>query len=70
VLDALLAEAGQVPRGELETTRLGLRLTEDEVEELRGRLQDLLDDFARRPKASDATPWSVFVALHPDAGRR
>lgn len=69
VLDAFLAEAGKVPASELETTRLGLRLTADEVTELRSRLQELLDDFAGRPTSSEATPWSVFVAMHPDASR-
>lgn len=69
VLAAFLAEAEQVPAGALETSRLGLRLTDDEVQELRQRLHDLLEEFHRRPTSPDAEPWSVFLALHPDAGR-
>lgn len=69
VLAAFLAEAEQVPAGALETSRLGLRLTGSEVEELRQRLHDLLEEFHRRPTSPDAEPWSVFLALHPDAGR-
>ncbi|HSE08767.1 MAG TPA: winged helix-turn-helix domain-containing protein [Nocardioidaceae bacterium] len=70
VLDAFLGEAGQVPLDDIETTRLGLRLTAEEVEELRRRLQQLFDEFASRPHASGAEPWSLFLAMHPDAGRR
>ena len=69
MLAAFLAEVEQVPAGALETSRLGLRLTDDEVEELRKRLHDLLEEFHRRPASPDAEPWSVFLALHPDAGR-
>jgi DNA-binding IclR family transcriptional regulator len=70
VLAAFLAEAEQAPPGTLQTTRLGLRLTEDEVDELGSRLLEVLEEFRRRPVDPDAAPWSVFVALHPDAGRR
>ncbi|GAB2749553.1 ArsR/SmtB family transcription factor [Nocardioides pakistanensis] len=70
VLAAFLAEAEQVPAEQLETSRLGLRLTGDEVAELRRRLDALLEEFRSRPAAPDAEAWSLFVALHPDAGRR
>ena len=70
VLAAFLAEAQQAPHGTLQTTRLGLRLTEDEVDELGSRLLEVLEEFRRRPVDPDAAPWSVFVAMHPDAGRR
>lgn len=70
VLAAFLSEAEQAPAGTLQTTRLGLRLTEDEVDELGTRMLDVLEEFRRRPADPDARPWSVFVALHPDAGRR
>lgn len=66
---AFLAEAEQVPGDRLETTRLGLRLTDQEVDELRRRLHDLLDEFRAR-QAQDAAPWSLFVAMHPEEGRR
>ena len=70
MLAAFLAEAEQVPASALETSRLGLRLTEDEVDELRQRLHDLLEEYRRRPTDPDAEPWSIFLALHPDTGRR
>lgn len=70
VLAAFLAEAEQAPADELETTRLGLRLTDEDLDELRVRLFDLLEEFRARPVGEGAEAWSVFVALHPDAGRR
>ena len=70
VLAAFLAEAEQVPAADLETTRLGLRLTAEGLAELRRRLFDLLEEFRARPVEEGAEPWSVFVALHPDHGRR
>ena len=70
VLAAFLAEAEQVPAGALATSRLGLRLTPEEVEELGQRLHALFEEYHRRPASPDAEPWSVFFAMHPDAGRR
>ena len=70
VLAAFLAEVEQVPADALQTTRLGLRLSEDEVEELSHRLHELLEDFRSRPPSPAAEPWSAFFALHPDSGRR
>lgn len=69
VLDAFLAEAGRVPADALQTLRLGLRLGPDEVTELWTRMHALLEEFRTR-SAPDAEPWSLFLALHPDPGRR
>lgn len=70
VLDAFLAEAADVPPDALETLRLGLRLAPEDVGELWTRLHALLEEFRARPAGPDAVPWSLFLALHPDAGRR
>lgn len=70
MLDAFVAEAAQVPVDQLDMGRLGLRLTPEQVSELRARLDGLLSDFADRDPDPDGAPWSLFVALHPDAGRR
>lgn len=70
MLDAFVAEASRVPVGDLTMYRLGLRLTDADLAELRQRLHALLDEFAERPRPADGAPWSLFVALHPDASRR
>ncbi len=70
ILDAFVTEVGQVPAEDLAMTRLGLRLSTDDMTEFRRRLYDLLEEFHDRPRDPDAEPWSLFLALHPDVGRR
>lgn len=69
LLDAFLQEASLVDAVDLDTARLGLRLSPAEWEEFKDRLAELLDEFAARPDDPDAAPWSVFVAMHPDVTR-
>jgi hypothetical protein len=64
VLDAVrdeLVEAG--PRSPISTTRLGVRLTDSDIAELRRRLDALADDFAARddPKG---TPVGMLLLAH------
>ena len=69
MLDAFLDEVALVPATELDTSRLGLRVSPEDMTEFRDRLQALLDEFAQRPDDPSAPPWSVFLAVHPDATR-
>jgi DNA-binding MarR family transcriptional regulator len=66
LLDAFLEEVALVPATELDSSRLGLRLSPDDMTEFRERLQALLDEFAARPDDQTAPPWSFFMAMHPD----
>ena len=64
VLDAVrdeLAEAG--PRASISTTRLGVRLTDADIRELRRRLDDLAGDFASRDDAA-GTPVGMLLMAH------
>jgi DNA-binding transcriptional ArsR family regulator len=69
MLEAFLAEVRNVDPQRVLSSRLGLRLRPDELEEFHGRLQDLLDEYAARPPSPDGEPLSVFLAIHPDADR-
>jgi DNA-binding transcriptional ArsR family regulator len=69
MLEAFLAEVRAVQPQQVRTARLGLRLRADELEEFHGRLQEVLDEYAARPPSPDGEPFSVFLAIHPDAGR-
>ncbi len=69
MLEAFLAEVRDVEPERVRTARLGLRLRQDELEEFHGRLQEVLDEYAARPPSPDGEPLSVFLAIHPDAGR-
>ena len=69
MLEAFLAEVRDVSPDQVRTARLGLRLRPDELEEFHGRLQEVLDEYAARTPSPDGEPLSVFLAIHPDAGR-
>jgi hypothetical protein len=69
MLDTFLEEVALVPAADLDTTRLGLRLSPAEMEEFRTRLGSLIEEFAARPDDRAATAWSVFITLHPDPNR-
>lgn len=69
MLDAFLEELALVPGAEVDTGRLGLRLSPTDMAEFRDRLRDLVDDFASRPEDPSAPAWSLFFALHPDPNR-
>jgi hypothetical protein len=69
MLDAFLEEVALVPAAELDTTRMGLRLSAAGMAEFSTRLRGLLDDFASRPEDPSAPAWSVFLMVHPDPNR-
>ena len=69
LLDAFLEEVALVPIADIDTTRLGLRLSPGDLTEFRDRLRDLLDEFEQRPDDPTAPAWSLFLALHPDVTR-
>ncbi len=69
LVEAFLLDAAEVAPEELDTTRLGLRLPPEQMQEFRDRLRELVDDFADRPDDPDAPAWSVFLAVHPDRSR-
>lgn len=66
VLDAFLAEVQAVRPEDVSAWRLGLRLGAVAREELERRIQDLLQEYADRPRDPDGEDWSVFVAVHPE----
>lgn len=51
-------------------TRLGVRLSPAELEELLGRVEEFFEELAhRRPALEGRRPYSVLFALHEDAAR-
>ncbi len=69
MLDAFVEEVGLVPAAQVDTARLGLRLSAADMADFRGQFRALLDDFAARPDDPSAPAWSVFVSVHPDPNR-
>jgi DNA-binding MarR family transcriptional regulator len=70
MLDAFLEEFSLVSEEELDTARLGLRLSPADFDNFRNRLQNLLEEAAALPEDPSAPAWSLFLALHPDPNRR
>lgn len=69
LLAAFLEELSLVPREEVDTARLGLRLSPEDLERFRTRLRMLLDEFAELPQDPAGSAWSLFLAFHPDPNR-
>lgn len=66
LLRTFLAEVAQVADADLSTSRLGLQLSREHEAELRTRLADVLEEFARRPHDAGGRRLSVFLAIHPE----
>jgi DNA-binding transcriptional ArsR family regulator len=64
MVDAFLQDATRAGFENVDATRLGLRLTPDEHDELTRRLGELVEEF--RVRGSAGAPWSLFIGLHPD----
>ena len=69
LLDTFLEEVAGVPATDLDTARLGLRLSPADMKLFQDRLAELLDEFANLPDDPSAPPMSVFLAVHPDTTR-
>jgi predicted transcriptional regulator len=74
LLDAFVEEVGLVPVEQVETVRLGLRMSEDLKEQFLTELTALLETYRLNADAEAHTDqrggaWSLFLALHPDPNR-
>lgn len=70
LVDAFLEELAEADPASVEMARLGLRLGPEQRSELEERLLAVLREFADREPEPGGTPYSVFLAIHEDAGRR
>lgn len=70
MLHAFLEEVSTVPVEQLRTSRLGLRLSVERLEEFSSRLDTLIGEYAELGPDPGGDPWAVYVALYPDVGRR
>jgi hypothetical protein len=69
VIDAFRAEVLEAPPDQRLWTRLALRLSPEQREELEQRLFGLLEEVATWKPVKSGEPWALFVAMHarPDA---
>lgn len=66
MLEAFLAEVQGVPDDQLQMTRLALRMSPSDLDEFSQRLYALLKEMHDRPRDQTASPYSLFMAIHPD----
>ena len=66
LLDTFLMEIDGLDPELLTATRLGLKLSEPDRQQLLERFQALFDEYAARDPDPDGTPISLFFAEHPD----
>lgn len=66
LLATFLEEVSVVGETNLDSSRIGLRLPEDEWNTFQERLHTLLDEYARRPSTPHARRWSVYIGMHPE----
>jgi DNA-binding transcriptional ArsR family regulator len=69
VVQAFLAESRDIDMAGTMLVRLGLRLTDDELADMRGRLWAVIEEYAERPPSTEGRPYSLFLALHDDRTR-
>ncbi|HEX5408095.1 MAG TPA: helix-turn-helix domain-containing protein [Pseudonocardiaceae bacterium] len=65
MLSAFLGEVADIGIAELEQTRLVTQLDEAGLAEFTRRVQDLMDEFAARPKKSGSQEVGIYVAWYP-----
>lgn len=67
MVGAFVDEVGQVPESaEVAFSRLGVRLTKDGHDRFLERVMGLLEEVRAEEPAADSTPYSIFVAVHPE----
>jgi len=69
MIETFLEEVRLIDMDNAPYARLGLRLSEPDLRELKDRLDELLNDFRWRAPDPDGRPYSIFVALYPDVSR-
>jgi DNA-binding transcriptional ArsR family regulator len=71
VVEAFQAEVFESPPEDRSLTRLALRLSPEQHEELDRRLAEVIEEAASWEPEVDGEPWALFVAIHrrPDLRR-
>ena len=64
LVEAFVQDATRIGFEKVDSTRMGLRLTPEEYDELSRRMHELVEEFRLRKSAG--APWSLFIGLHPD----
>lgn len=66
MLRTFFDEVAQVPEHQVVSTRLGLRLSEQQLNEMHHKLEAVLSEYAAMPHDPTGKRVSLFLALHPE----
>jgi DNA-binding transcriptional ArsR family regulator len=66
LIETLLQEIRTVPEEQLRIWRLGVKLNDAHRQQLLERLNDIAEEYAALPADPDGTPFSLFLAFHPE----
>jgi DNA-binding transcriptional ArsR family regulator len=66
LIETLLQEIRTVPEDQLRMWRLGVKLNDAQRNRLLERLNDIAEEYAALPADPDGTPFSLFLAAHPE----
>jgi DNA-binding transcriptional ArsR family regulator len=66
MVETFLQQIAGLPPDDVNTTWLGLKLTDEHKAELERRMFELAQEFKERGPDADGKPYSLFTALHPD----
>ena len=69
MLSTFVEEVAEADPESVRMTRLGVRLSPDEHDELMSRVDAFFTELAERRPTPGGRPYSVLFALHEDAGR-
>jgi DNA-binding transcriptional ArsR family regulator len=67
MLEAYLAEVSEADFGQVKQTRLVVQISADAREEFERRLEDLLEEFRKRPLEPGAERTAIYFATYPSA---
>jgi DNA-binding Lrp family transcriptional regulator len=65
MLEAYLAEISETDLKQVKQTRLVVQISPDAREEFEGRLEELLEEFRRRPLEPGAEHTAIYFATYP-----
>lgn len=69
MVQAFIDELSRSPVPMTESTRMGLRLSREELEDFTGRLYAVFEEFRDRPPTPGGTPYSLYFGMHLDTAR-
>nr|WP_255673004.1 winged helix-turn-helix domain-containing protein [Glycomyces amatae] len=69
MMDVFRTEVAQANPAQVNVSRLGLRLDEEQYGMLNQRFKALFDEVNGWESRPGAKPYSLFLAIHPDTGR-